>query len=74
MMRKTLTDSWSSKQRISQEDLVSLQKDLLGLSIRLAKKGYNTPGIMTDTTYADMTRNISTRNMLENILINLGSG
>ncbi len=64
--------SWSSKQRINPEDLVSLQNDLLALSIKLSRKDYNILDIMTDTTFDDMTRRISTKNMLESILINLG--
>ncbi len=63
--------TWSSKQRLSREDLDYLQNVLLELSIRLSKRDYNYPGIMTDSTYADMTQIISTRNMLKDILINL---
>ncbi len=63
--------SWSSRQRLSREDLAYLQNVLLELFIKLQKRDYNYPGIMTDTTYGDMTQVISTRNMLKDILISL---
>ncbi len=63
--------TWSSKQRLTRSDLVCLQDVLLGISLRLLEKDYNSPGIMTNITFEDMTRTISTRNMLEDILINL---
>ncbi len=71
---RTLKISWSSKQHISHVDLVSLQKDLLALSIKLLKKDCDTMGIMTNTTYADLTRIITGKNTLKSILINQGSG
>ncbi len=69
-----MNNSWSSKQRLNPEDLASLRKDLLALSIRLQKKACNTTGIMTNTTYADLTLITTIRNMQKSILINQGNG
>jgi len=66
-----MNNSWSSKQHIMPNDLAYLQDVLLALSMKLARKDYNTMGIMTNTTFEDMTRLISTRKMLKDILINL---
>ncbi len=66
--------SWSSKQRINPKDLVSLQKDLLALFIKLENPDSNTMGIMTNTTWNSTTQNITMKNILENILINHGNG
>ncbi len=66
-----LNNSWSSKQRLDREDRACLQDVLLAISIKLSKLDQNTMGIMTNTTYADLTQIISTRNMLKDILISL---
>ncbi len=63
--------TWSSKQQLSPEDLTYLQDVLLEMSIKLSRLGYNIPGIMTNTTYGDMTQKISIRDMLESILTSL---
>ncbi len=63
--------TWSSKQRLSQEDLASLQKDLLALYLKLESKSRNPSGFTTDTNFGDMTQIISTRSLLKDILISL---
>ncbi len=65
--------TWSSKQRLSLEDLDSLQKDLLSLYLKLEDKSQNPSGFTMNTNYGVMTQIISTKKLLENLLISLGS-
>ncbi len=62
--------TWSSRQVISRKDLVSLRKDLLALYMTLQKQHHNT--MVTTKIGKDMTPVITTINMLENTLTNLG--
>ncbi len=62
--------TWSSKQRINREDLVSLQKDLLALYIKVSKEDSNIMDIMTNTTYADLIQTGIIDDMQKSILIN----
>ncbi len=65
--------SWSSKQRLSKEDLASLQNVLLDLLTKLEKKAYNSPDTMINTTSGDLTQTTSIRNMLKDTLTSLGN-
>ncbi len=67
-----MNNNWSSSQVLKKEDLVSLQKDLSVLLLKLQEKDCNTMGIMTNMTYNGLTQMSFMKNTLENILINLG--
>ncbi len=65
--------TWSSKQRLSLEDLDSLQKDLLALYLKLENKSQSHLGFTMNTNFGVMTQIISTRKLLENMATSLGS-
>ncbi len=68
-----MSQSWSSKQQLSPKDLTYLQDVLLEMYLKLQKPSQNPLDIMMNSNFGDMTRIISTRKLLENILTSLGS-
>ncbi len=61
-----MNNSWSSRQRISHEDQISLAKDLLALSMKLQKPGLSIMGTMMitkdmilDTTQTNFNRELN---------------
>jgi len=60
-----MNNSWSSRQVLSPEDLISLQSDLLGLLMKLQNMDLNRTGIMKDSR--DMTLDIISNNLLKDV-------
>ncbi len=70
IVKKAMTDTWSSKQRLSLAELNILVRDLLALSTILQKEPWISPVFTRNTIYSDTT--LAT--MSKNILINLVRG